>query len=269
MNKQDYVERMRASCESWIKDLRKTPKALRESGPCEVDRTASFNGVPYDPGLVSDQDLQCFLENSEKMEDEATQADHLKRLIRHTERVRSDEMWPESIREHVESIDYRPIEEQLGALIPGTERFMSKLSYFRKNFKEQYENSPWKGWYRAYLAEKEEEKKRRADYKNSQEWRDARNKRRRELRAEKNGFIRKAGRPKTVMLNENKRWVAVLDRFATEFIKKSNAYKWAAHLVLVQAGKAEKDEALLAKLVDSDRNGGVRDRKMSENAKVQ
>ena len=79
---------------------------MRPKGECTPKRTAEFCGVPYDPSLVSASDLRQFTEKSLYSQEAGDPLDRILRLIRHTERIRSDANWPHQMRgilRHAES----------------------------------------------------------------------------------------------------------------------------------------------------------------------
>jgi len=224
---------------------------MRSKGDCLVERSAVVGGTDYDPGLVSQRDLESFAKRS-MSDGKEDPIGHFERLVRHAERIRSHHTWPETLVEYLLSVESRSLEDQISELIPGTKLHLSRLARFKHRQPEEFRRTGWAKWLEDWKKEKGEVKRPLT----KEETRE----RRRELHRMRVGVVRSPGRPKLTALNENGRWYAPLDQFGVEFLEKRHAMSWARHLRGVMLGKHERSSEYMDQLLDMDQHGGIRDR---------
>lgn len=137
-------------------ELSETPKLLREGGEVTVERSAMCMGIPYDPGLVGPTDLSTFTSTAfTHYVKEQVREDHLRRLIRHAERVRSHSTWPDYLNDHFVSIKKEPIEVALKRLTPGSRAFMKRISALKKKLgSEKFYETEWGKWLQGWDKER-------------------------------------------------------------------------------------------------------------------
>jgi hypothetical protein len=146
----------RAFARRFQKDLSETPKLLRSGGEAEVERSAMFMGIPYDPGLVGPTDLSVFSSTAftHYVKDQVKEQ-HLLRLIRHAERVRSHATWPDYLNDHFVSVRKEPIEVALERLTPGSRAFMKRISALKKKLgPDKFHGTKWGKWLREWNRER-------------------------------------------------------------------------------------------------------------------
>lgn len=235
---------------------------MRSRGPCKIEHAAEVAGVAYDPDLISQSDLEFFIPRAMSVFQRSDPVDHLTRVLRHAERIRSHKTWPQDLAEHIEQIDTRPIEDQLEVMTPGAPDFLRRLAHFRLSKPEKYSRSRWKVWYEEWKQERAEARRLRAEERRgSQEEQHTRElKRRREAHRAKQGVSRPPGRPRLVTLDEHRRWYAIADPFGVNFLKKRNALEWARHLAGVKRGLHERSAEYMLELLSRDRALGPGDR---------
>ncbi len=92
------VERL---AQHWRDEFAECPKLGRHSGSVTIKRRAMTMGVEYDATLITPHDIECFTSlavsktgQGQKDGIRRTPLDMMESLIRHAERVRSNEAWP-------------------------------------------------------------------------------------------------------------------------------------------------------------------------------
>jgi len=134
------------------------PKNAREPGACEVERTAGWEGISFDPGLLSLAEVWELAElavGNDLPEERTT--DRVERLVRHTERVRSSEEWPEEMNEYTKSImAVSDAAEALHEYEIGSPEFERALRRFRHEHVAAFKRSEWALWWAENMEDNSE-----------------------------------------------------------------------------------------------------------------
>lgn len=230
----------------------KNPVLYRKAGEVEIERTASYEGVEYDPRLFDEGEIGDFWELARRAFD-PDRDKRFERLVRLAESQRAAKEWP-VIRRIGQWLSNHRFQEALDALIsvglgPGTADY-EEVKMRITDAKIAHEQSEMRKTREAMA--RRDERRARERIKDQKLQALARQIRKaREVQAER------VSEEHAVLFDRvTRRWVARSDPEGASFASKEYARKWSLHIEGKENG--ERDRLLLARLLTADRRAAVR-----------